>query len=169
MIIYYLDASAWIKRYYSETGTDWIESLFAGNPPLACASLGLIEVLATLARKRKAQEIDTDQHTQKAMEVEQDWGQFIQIHLSSAVVERSIRVVKDYSLRGADTIHLASAIELREAIASSENQVVIVTSDTELVQGAQQGGFSVVNPEEEDRQNSASSSSSEQSESGTSQ
>ena len=115
------------------------------------------------------QEIGTDQHAQKAMEVEQDCEQFIQIHLSGAVVERSIRVTRDFSLRGADTIHLASAIELRATIASPENRVVIVTSDSELVHGAQQGGFSVVNPEEQDRQNSASSASSERSESDTSQ
>lgn len=58
MIFYYLDASAWVKRYYQETGTTWVQDLFAQNQTIACASLGLIEVMATLARKEKAQEID---------------------------------------------------------------------------------------------------------------
>ncbi len=58
MIFYYLDASAWIKRHYQETGTTWVQELFARNQAIACASLGLIEVIATLARKHKAREID---------------------------------------------------------------------------------------------------------------
>ena len=28
MIFYYLDASAWVKRYYQETGTRWVQKLF---------------------------------------------------------------------------------------------------------------------------------------------
>ena len=58
MIFYYLDASAWVKRYYHESGTTWVQSLFEHNQVLACASLGLVEVMATLARKCKAREIE---------------------------------------------------------------------------------------------------------------
>jgi predicted nucleic acid-binding protein len=53
MIFYYLDSSAWVKRYYQESGTTWVQSLFEHNQVLACASLGLVEVMATLARKCK--------------------------------------------------------------------------------------------------------------------
>lgn len=59
MIFYYLDASAWVKRYYLETGTSWLQALFDAAPTVACASLGLVEVMATLARKHKAEEIDS--------------------------------------------------------------------------------------------------------------
>lgn len=87
MIIYYLDASAWVKRYYQETGTRWIQELFAQNPAFSCATLGLIEVMATLARKNKAQEINALQFEQKAQELEQDWKRFIQIQFSQEVVK----------------------------------------------------------------------------------
>jgi hypothetical protein len=43
---------------YWEPGTRWGQDLFAQNPTIACASLGPIEVMATLARKRKARDID---------------------------------------------------------------------------------------------------------------
>lgn len=43
MIFYYLDASAWVKRYYLETGTPWIQALFDSAPTVTCASLGLVE------------------------------------------------------------------------------------------------------------------------------
>ena len=54
MILYYLDASAWIKRYCAEEGTGRVAELFAAGAPIACAALGLVEVLSTLARKGKA-------------------------------------------------------------------------------------------------------------------
>ena len=65
MILYYLDASAWVKRYFQEQGTDWIQTLFAQNSNMACASLGVVEVMATLARKRKAGEIQVSVLDQK--------------------------------------------------------------------------------------------------------
>jgi predicted nucleic acid-binding protein len=74
---YYLDASAWVKRYYWEPGTRWVQELFAQNPTIACASLALIEVTATLARKRKAREIDPLSFEQKVQELEDDWRGFI--------------------------------------------------------------------------------------------
>ena len=76
MIFYYLNASAWVKRYYWEPGTRWAQELFAQNPTMACASLGLIEVVATLARKRKARDIDLLSFEQKVQELEEDWGRF---------------------------------------------------------------------------------------------
>jgi predicted nucleic acid-binding protein len=54
MIYYYLDSSAWVKRYYKEHGSDWVQGLFANDQTFACATLGVIEIFATLARKRKA-------------------------------------------------------------------------------------------------------------------
>ena len=74
MIFYYLDASAWVKRYYSELGTRWVQELFAQNPTIGCASLGLIEVTATLARKRKVREIDPLLLERKVQELEEEWG-----------------------------------------------------------------------------------------------
>ena len=87
MNFYYLDASAWIKRYYQESGTAWIQKFFAKNESKACASLGLIEVISTLARKKKAREIDANFFEQKALEVDTDWMRFIQIKLTDEVVD----------------------------------------------------------------------------------
>jgi len=46
-MIYYLDSSAWIKRYFEEAGSDWVDGLFEGADLLSCSTLGLIEVRAT--------------------------------------------------------------------------------------------------------------------------
>ena len=58
MTLYYLDASAWVKRYSQEKGSGWVRSLLQ-QPGLlfASATLGFIEVSATLTRKQKAGEL----------------------------------------------------------------------------------------------------------------
>ena len=54
MTVYYLDSSAWVKRYVFEVGSDFVGNLFSRKESLACSALGLVEITATLARKRKA-------------------------------------------------------------------------------------------------------------------
>jgi predicted nucleic acid-binding protein len=147
MIFYYLDASAWVKRYYLETGTPWVQALFDSAPTVTCASLGLVEVMATLARKHKAQEIDSDAFEKKAQELEEDWQGFVQIHLTPEVVRRAKEVAKQRALRGADAVHLASALLLESRFVEAEDHLVLITSDHELKEVSQSCNIEVIDPE----------------------
>ena len=148
MIFYYLDASAWVKRYYRDSGTNSIQGLFAAEQKLACASLGFIEVMATLARKRKARDIDSAAFEQKSGELESDWERFIQIQLSAEAVELAKVMARMLALRGADAIHLASALILQERFVDEDDRLVLVTSDRELKEAGKISGLIVMNPEE---------------------
>jgi uncharacterized protein len=152
VIFLYLDASAWVKRYYSELGTRWVQEWFAQNPTIACASLGLIGVTATLARKRKAREIDPFPFEQKVQELEEDWGSFIQIHLSTETLDLAKDLARNMALRGADAVHLASALVLQRRFADVEDRLVFVASDRELKEAAQSSSLAVIDPEEEEKQ-----------------
>ena len=152
MIFYYLDASAWVKRYYSELGTRWVQELFAQHPTIACASLGLIEVTATPARKRKAREIDPLPFEQKVQELEEDWGSFIQIQLTTEAVDLAKDLARNMALRGADAVHLASALVLQRRFADVEDRLVFVASDRELKEAAQSSSLAVIDPEEQEKQ-----------------
>ena len=149
MIFYYLDASAWVKRYYQETGTRWVQQLFTEGKTLAGASLGVVEVTATLARKTKAREISRRQLTQKMRELDEDWSRFIQIHLSTAAVTQAREVAERQALRGADAIHLASALVLRSRFVEADDQLVFVVSDRQLKEAARSAGLIVSDPEED--------------------
>ena len=150
MIFYYLDASAWVKRYHVETGTRWVQQLFTAGVTFACASLGVVEVTATLARKAKAREIRRVQLTQKMRELEEDWTRFIQIHLTAEAVQRAKEVARQQALRGAEAIHLASALLLQSRFVEAEDRLVFVVSDRQLKEAARAAGLSVADPEEED-------------------
>jgi predicted nucleic acid-binding protein len=152
VIFYYLDASAWVKRHYREPGTRWVQELFAQNPTIACASLGLIEVTATLAQKRKAREIDPLSFEQKVQELAEDWRGFIQIQLTTETVDLAQDLARNMALHGADAVHLASALVLQRRFADVEDRLIFVASDRELKEAARSSGLDVIDPEEQEKQ-----------------
>ncbi|MGD1905248.1 MAG: type II toxin-antitoxin system VapC family toxin [Leptolyngbyaceae cyanobacterium] len=145
MKLCYLDASAWVKRYCQEAGTQATQALFAGDSILACASLGFIEVLATLSRKAKAGQLNPEQFQQKQQEVTVDWEQFIQVQLSDEVLQEAVKLTAALALRGADGIHLASAIILKRSL-SEADEFLLVACDLELLSAAEQTGIAIFNP-----------------------
>ncbi len=151
MIFYYLDASAWVKRYYCETGTNWVQRLFAFNSTIASASLGLVEVVATLSRKAKARELNRSLLTKKVQEVEEDWRRFIQIRLTDEVMNRAKDLARYQALRGADAVHLASALLLQSRFGERDDRLGFVASDRELKKSGQLSGLEVVDPTEEEK------------------
>lgn len=149
MIFYYLDASAWVKRYYLEDGTSWVQNLFTHKQILACSSLGMIEVMATLSRKRKALEINLSQFKLKAQELEDDWKHFIQIQMTDEIVHVAKELTKKLSLRGSDSVHLASALLLQRYFAKKIERLVMITSDYELKAAAKLSRLDVIDPTEQ--------------------
>ena len=87
MTFLYLDASAWVKRYYREPGSQRVHELLASEDQPACSVLGVVEVIATLARKCKALEITRDDFEAKLPEIEIDWRSFIQIELTLTALD----------------------------------------------------------------------------------
>jgi len=117
---------------------------------LACSVLGLIEVMATLARKCKAGEIVPSSFEQKVQDLEDDWERFIRIQLTAEAVDTAREQARVRALRGADAIHLASALLLQRRFEDEEEQIVFVTSDRELKEAAQSVGFTVSDPNVEE-------------------
>lgn len=61
---FYLDASAMVKRYLAETGSAWVESLCAEETAhaLAIAHIGVVEVAAAFAAKRRGNHVTADEY-----------------------------------------------------------------------------------------------------------
>ena len=67
MPIHYLDASAWVKRYLGEEGSQRMTAWMNQNPLVASAALGGTEVLATVVRKARAGELSEGSATRFLM------------------------------------------------------------------------------------------------------
>lgn len=148
MPAFYLETSALVKRYRTETGSDFIQELIDGRTPaelFATSHLTTLETEATLARLFKARIL-----TQRAYEVVhgrylQDAADFLQLQpLQSATINGAIQVSRWHGLRSGDALHLATALILRSNLAD----LVVISSDADLVIASVQEGFLSWNPTE---------------------
>ncbi len=106
----------------------------------------MVEVIATLARKRKANDISQQNYNQKRLEAEQDWLHFIKIYIDENVVKTAIEVTHSHALRGADAVHLASAVLLKSLLRHASDEIIVVSADEELIRAASSVNFKVLNP-----------------------
>ena len=146
-MLYYLDSSAWVKRYFDEVGSGYVNGLFERHQSFGCSPLGLIEVGATMARKRRAGEVTREEFGPKRASLLKDWGRFLRMDMTSAVVERAVDLTDAHGLRGADSVHLASAMILKEEMELASHDFTLVTSDGEMKIAAQRAGLAVVDPQ----------------------
>jgi len=144
MSFHYLDASAWVKKYLREEGSNWVLDFALRRPRVACAGLGLIEVLATIARRHAGSGVSAAE-TKVAFEAARgDFRHFRQVPLTTEVLALTGPLLLKHRLRGADCIHLASAIWFRTAVAEP---VTLVASDAELLRAGAAEGFTCLDPQ----------------------
>lgn len=96
-----VDASAWVKRYYREPGSKQVHRCFSRGDVLACSVLELVEVVATLARKCRAQEICRHDFDAKLAEIDRDWRHFVKIELTADSWGPARDAAASLALRGA--------------------------------------------------------------------
>jgi len=139
-MILYLDTSALVKRYIREAGTDEVSALVENSVSVGSASLTRVEMAAALEKtvrqgwiKRKA-----------ALRAWQDflghWSSFTRLNISSGTIERASALAWEYSLRGYDAMHLASALLWQETL---DTQVTMATFDRDLWQSGKKAGLAV--------------------------
>ena len=143
-MIYYLDASAWVKYYLWEAGSEVLSALLGQSPQCACSTLGLVEVMATIIRRHRDRQADEDFTRQTINDVRRDFAGFIRIPVSDVVVAATRPLLQRHRLRGADCVHLASAEWLRQTIA--EEEVTLVASDAALLRAASADAFPTLDP-----------------------
>ncbi len=137
----------------NEKGTTWVLDLFAQNCSITCSSLGYVELMATLARKRKAREIDSGVFEKNINELENDRNTFIQVALTDEIVDIACKSARNFSLKGADAVHLASALFLKSRFEDENDHLVFIAADRELKEIAGLSGLEVIDPEYKNSQN----------------
>jgi uncharacterized protein len=150
MSIYYLDASAWLKRYFEEPGSERIAELFEasfdeGNT-LAASTLAYVEAAALIGQQRAASRLDEQKIDRLERQLDADWRDLVQTEVTSDMVGRAVELTRQYHLRGADAVHLAGALALRQGLAGSGGDLVFVAVDNHLLEAARAAGLRIENP-----------------------
>ena len=113
-MILYLDTSAWVKLYVREPGSKELRAHAIKAEAMAVSVVAYPEARAAFARL-KSQGISTEaKHQQRLAQLNLDWGNLLHIELVPAVVRAAGDLAEIYGLRGFDSIHLASALWLKE-------------------------------------------------------
>lgn len=144
-MIYYLDTSALVKRYYEERGSAWVHSLFQSENVLMASKVAYVELLAAFARKRREKEITEANFTRAAESFQHEWKEIVVAEVTEAVFTDLLTLVKNHPLRGFDAIHLCTALWVRKRLKAD---VIFACADRNLLSAAETEGLEVRNPEQ---------------------
>jgi len=111
-LIYFLDASALVKRYVSEPGTEDVRRLVRGRRRLAASSLSALEVPSALARRVREGHLPREAAMQHARRVATDLAEMHVVAVRSEVLSLAADLVWRHPLRAYDAAQLASALRL---------------------------------------------------------
>jgi predicted nucleic acid-binding protein len=148
---YYLDASALVKRYADEAGSDWIRQITdseAGHTILL-ADITLAEVAAALAAKHRAPGGITQPQRDRALSrFLQDCDEyFLLLPGDRPVIDRAVTLTQNHRLRGYDAVQLSTALVASDTLEHEGLSVpIFVASDTDLLSAATAEELPVENP-----------------------
>lgn len=140
----YLDTSALIKKYFQEPGTEVVREILTGIGPCSISKIGYAEVCATFGRKSRENPKEKSKHLKTFQSFQEDWKRLTIIEVGDDLLPFVRNLTERYPLRGADAIHLASALWLQRAL---RDEVTFVAADTNLLDAAHSERLKVINPE----------------------
>jgi len=156
--VLYLDSSALLKHYFQEPGTDAVnlkinEELTARHG-IFISVIGYAEIFATFARLVRENLIPEREDDLLQQSFHDDWlAKLSQVDLTADVLAFVPTLVNKHPLRGADAVHLASALWLRSSMRQGKSfgpgpgVLEFVSSDKQLKTAATLEGLPVFDPQ----------------------
>lgn len=150
MSLYFLDSSALVKRYVTETGSDWIRALTdpAARNPVIIVRITWVEVLSALARRQREGSITSSDVTRAIRTFSYDLDMQYQVaEVGAALVKTAGELVIQHPLRAYDALQLASALRVQSDLAETGViPLTFLTADERLIAIAQAEGLLTDNP-----------------------
>jgi predicted nucleic acid-binding protein len=139
-MILYLETSNLVKLYVQENGSEEIKKTVAESEAAATSIVSYFEARAAFARKGREKGLTPPSYQTVKADLERDWASLFVLNLTDALIRRAADLSEKHGLRGYDAVHLASALELKTAVASA-TPVVFSSADEKLCEAARQEGF----------------------------
>ena len=112
MALVYFDSSALVKLVVEEPGTDLASELWDGCDAALSSRLAHPEVCAALSAARRNSDL-TEGELRTALAIwDEFWAAVRPVELTPSVERRAGELAGQRALRGADAVHLASALTL---------------------------------------------------------
>lgn len=139
-MIVYFDTSALLKRYVVEADSEAVALLWKNASMMAASQILYAEVAAAFARRRRELPASAAVLDQAKKTFRDDWTAIHRIAVDDVINRRVDDLLGRHALRGADAIHLASAVVLREL---NQADVTFACADVALVRAAREEGLLV--------------------------
>jgi predicted nucleic acid-binding protein len=133
----YFDASALVKLLVEEPGSDLAAELWDGCDAPVASRLAYPEVCAALAAAAPGQALTGSESDAAARSWEEFWAATRPVELNAAVQRHAGELARTRALRGADAVHLASALAI------GDPDLVMAVWDRRLHEGACTSGLRV--------------------------
>jgi predicted nucleic acid-binding protein len=113
MALVYFDSSALVKLVVEEEGSDIASALWDGCDAALSSRLAYPEVCAALAAAHRNHDLDDKGFATATRDWDEFWAATRPVELTAHVEQHAGALAKRRGLRGADAIHLASALAVR--------------------------------------------------------
>lgn len=120
-----------------EDGSGLAAELWGSAFPAASSILAYPEGRAALAAARRLDRLGADAHGKALADFEDLYAELATIGVDRELAIRAGAYAEDLGLRGYDSVHLATALEL------GDDEVVVVTWDRELARATEEVGLGV--------------------------
>jgi len=120
--VLYLDSSALVKRYVSESGTPDVGRAIAADPDVTTVLVTQVEVRAALAAARRAGRFAMAGDAQRASTAfAHDWRSIIAITLDGDLCESAAALAERHALRAYGAVQLAAALFAASVMPTGES------------------------------------------------
>ena len=140
MSIVYFDSSAFVKLLVEEDGSDLAAALWDGSDAAVSSRLAYPEVRAALAAAARDARLSARARGQAETAWEEYWAATRPVELTHAITTHAGDLAATHALRGADAVHLASAMTL------GVGHTILAAWDRRLRSGAERVGVRLAPP-----------------------
>jgi uncharacterized protein with PIN domain len=137
------DTSALIPLIVEERSSRHFRDLVREDRKIVVWTLSRVEILGTLARKRREDELSPEGFTTASNRLDAAWTRWGHVFDIDAVRERAERLVVDEAISSADALQLGSALLAFDDKPRNRGFVVV---DAGLARVARREGFTVFGP-----------------------
>lgn len=140
-MILYLDTSALVKLYVEEDGGDTVRSYVRQVQAVATAKIAFVEACSAFSRAKREEMLSGPSYHHLMDRLHYDWKRYMIVEISDELIKTAGEMVEEFSLRGFDAIHLASAIFLRQ---QTGQKVLAACWDVRLWIALKKSGFELI-------------------------
>lgn len=115
MAVVYFDSSALVKLVVEEFGSDLVADMWDACDAPVTSRLAYPEVRAALAAAGRNHDLTAEDLEQAESAWEEYWASVRPVELTEAVSAHAGQLARQHALRGADAVHLASALAVKDA------------------------------------------------------